>query len=510
MTDLAVSAPTPSSTPSPWVAYGLTMAAVAAATLAAILVDAALGAPNASLVLVLPVVLAAARFGWGPAMTAALVGTIAYNFFLIEPRYTFRVADPANIWALLLLLITAGVVSVMAAQSRRRALTAQAAAEQAIALQSLARTLVGATSRQAIADCCAEAVSQLFSAPAAVLLEERQALVTRGLAGGAVLSPPDEEAARWALAARRATRGGTYPVDGADFDFWPVVTRSRQGAVIGVRLGGPEASRPDSPERFVEIVEGYLSVALDRNAYANRALHRQVQSAGERLKADLLAAVSHDLKTPLSTILLTLQSLRKFDGDHDRQTRDELLEGAEREASRLNRMVENLLDMSRVEAGAVTVHAAPVDPAVLIAAALERAAPALAGREVVNAAEGGAPSLLADAALFETALANLLENAGKYSPPGSVVRIGAGQEHGMGWVEVLDEGPGFEGAPEALFEKFARGREGDGRPPGTGLGLSIAQSFMEAQGGRIEAANREDGKGARIRLVAPLARAAAA
>jgi len=296
----------------------------------------------------------------------------------------------------------------------------------------------------------------------------------------------------------------------ADFDFWPVVTRSRQAAVIGVRLRDPDTGRPEAPERLVEIVEGYLSVALDREAYSRRALDRRVQSAGERLKADLLAAVSHDLKTPLSTILFTLQSLRKFDRNHDRQTRAELLETAEAEAARLNRMVENLLDMSRVEADAVTVQAAPADPSDLVAAAIARAAVALAGREVVNLTKGGAQPLFVDAALFETALANLLENAGKYSPEGSVVRIEAGEEHGMGWIEVIDEGPGFDRPPEALFEKFVRGREGDGRPPGTGLGLSIAQSFVEAQGGSIEAANREDRQGARVRLTAPLARAAAA
>lgn len=497
----------PPSRPSPWAAYGLTLAAVAAATVAAILVDAGLGAPNASLVLVLPVVLAAASFGWGQATAAALVGTVAYNFFLIEPRYTFRVADPANLWALILLLITAGVVSVVAAQSRRRALAAQAAADQALALQSLARTLVGATSRQAIADCCAEAVSQLFRSPAVVLLEEGQAFLVRGLAGGAVLSRADEDAAHWALAARHAARGGAYPVDAAEFDFWPVVTRSRQTALIGVRFD-PDA-RPDSPERFIEIVEGYLSVALDREAYAKRRLRQQVESAGERMKADLLAAVSHDLRTPLSTIVFTLQSLRKFDRDHDRETRVELLDGAEREAARLGRMVENLLDMSRVEADAVTVHLAAANPAELIAAARERAAAALANRRIEDATEGRARPLLVDRALFETALANLLENAGKYSPPGSVVRLESGEAHGMGWIEVIDEGPGFDRAPEALFEKFVRGREDDGRPPGSGLGLSIARSFIEAQSGRIEASNRDEGEGARVRLAAPLAPAGA-
>jgi K+-sensing histidine kinase KdpD len=341
------------------VAYSATLAAVAAATLAAVLVDAVLGAPNASLVFVLPVVFAAATFGWTPAFTAAVAGVVAYNFFLIEPRHTFRIAEPANVWALLLLLVTAAAVSIMAAESRRRALAAVAGAEQATTLQSLARSLVGATSQQAIADGCAEAVSQLFRAPAVVLLEDRQAFGVRAVAGGAQLSPADEEAARWALAALHASHGGAYPTGDADFDFWPVVTRSRQAGVIGVRLADPDVGRPEAPERLVEIVEGYLSVALDREAYAQRALRRQVESAGERLKADLLAAVSHDLKTPLSTILLTLQSLRTFDRDHDAATRAELLAGAAAEAARLSRMVENLLDMSRIEAGAVTARAAP-------------------------------------------------------------------------------------------------------------------------------------------------------
>jgi two-component system sensor histidine kinase KdpD len=160
--------------------------------------------------------------------------------------------------------------------------------------------------------------------------------------------------------------------------------------------------------------------------------------------------------------------------------------------------------MNRIEAGAVSVRPAPMPVRELAAAALAQAAPALAGRKVVDDSAGG-PALLVDPALFETALANLLDNAAKYSPEGSIVRIKAGREDGMGWVEVLDEGPGFAGLSEPLFEKFARGREGDGRPPGTGLGLSIARGFLQAQGGRVEARDRDDGPGARVRLLAPLA-----
>jgi two-component system sensor histidine kinase KdpD len=207
----------------------------------------------------------------------------------------------------------------------------------------------------------------------------------------------------------------------------------------------------------------------------------------------------------LATILVTLQSLRKFARRQDAAGREELLALAESEAGRLSGMVANLLDMNRLEAGAVVPRAVPVAPAALVAEALHRIGPALDDHPLDNGVTAAAPPLLVDASLYESALANVLENAAKYSPAGAPVHIRAGQEDGQGWIEVLDEGPGFTGPVEPLFEKFARGVSGDGRPPGTGLGLSIAKGFLEAQGGRIEAANREDAKGARVRLYAPLA-----
>lgn len=486
------------------VAYGTSLASVALATLAAVIVEQRIRAPNLSLVFVLPVVFAATAFGWGPALAAAIAGVLAYNFFLIEPRYTLSVADPSNVWALILLLITAAVVSGLAAQSRRAAVDAWRAADQATALQALARALVGETDRAGVAARCAETLAKLFEAPAVVLLDEDGTLVPAALAGGATLTDADLDAARWSLAAGLGTRGGAYPAGESDFDFWPVRTPQRRQAAIGVRLSGRAGGRPETPERLVEIVMGYLSVALDREAYAAQVLDQRVRLASEDLKADLLAAVSHDLKTPLSTVLFTLQSLQRFEATHDAASRSALLAAAETETARLSRMVENLLDMNRISAGALPVRPAPVETADLVAAALERAAPALAGRRIVNETGAGEP-LMVDAGLFESALANLLENAAKYSPEGSEIRLQAGREGDLGWVEVLDEGPGFPGPPEPLFEKFARGKTGDGRAPGTGLGLSIARGFLEAQGGRVEAGDREDGPGARVRLLAPLA-----
>ncbi|WP_372785152.1 DUF4118 domain-containing protein [Phenylobacterium sp.] len=491
----------------PAAAYALSLAMVAAATLAAVLVDQLQTIPNLSLIFVLPVVIAAVSFGWGPSLAAAVAGVLAFNFFLIAPRYSLNVADPANLWALVLLLITAAIVSAVAAQSRRRAVEAWNAADQGTALQALAQSLVAAKSAAGAAEACAQALARLFQAPAVVLLQGEADLAVSGQAGGGELTASDLDAAGWALAARMPTRGGAYPVEAAAYDFWPVVTPQRQQAVIGVSISLGETGRPDNPERLVEIVSGYLAVALDREAYAAQVLDGRVEVASERLKADLLAAVSHDLKTPLSTVLFTLQSLQKFAKTHDAKTRADLLTLAETETARLSAMVGNLLDMNRLDAGAVVVKTAAVEPAELAAEALRSAAAALAGRQVLNEVSPTAAPLMVDASLFESALANVLENAGKYAPVGSTIWLRSGAGAGSGWIEVLDQGPGFPDAIEPMFEKFSRGVAGDGRPPGTGLGLSIARGFLEAQGGRVEAENLAGGKGARVRLSAPLATA---
>ena len=488
-----------------WLRYALSLLMVGAATVVAVIVDQFMRIPNLSLIFVLPVVIAAVSFGWKPAMSAAVAAVLAVNFFLVEPRYTLSVADPANVWGLCLLLLTAAIVSTVAAQARRRALEAMDAAEQGRALQVMARDMAGAVDRDAIAKAAAQALNRLFKAPAAVLIDQENELALAAEAGGAELGPADLEAARWVVASRLATRAGVYPADDAGFDLWPVVTPQRRQCVIGVRFDGRQDGRPESPERMVEIVGGYLSTAIDRDDYARQALEKRVQTTSERLKADLLAAVSHDLKTPLSTILLTLQSLRKFAGAHDEQTREELMALAERETARLDGLVGKLLDMSRIDAGAVAPALARAAPADLVVAALERVAPALDDRVIANQTADVAPALLADPTLFATALGAVLENAAKYSAPGTAITIRSGSDGQTGWIEVLDTGPGFPVPAEPLFERFVRGAEGDGRPPGTGLGLAIARGFLEAQDGGVQADNRSDHKGARVRLWLPLA-----
>ena len=479
--------------------YAFSLLMVAMATVLAVLVDARAPAPNLSLVFVLPVVIAAVTWGWGPAMAAAAGGALAYNFFLIAPRYTLRVSDPANVWALVLLVGVAAIVSAEAAQARARAIVANRQAQQYAALQELARSLVAAGDRTSILLAARRALAGVFQAPVRVLFDAGPRLVE---ADGSPLSDADLEAARWALASRLAARAGSYPAEEADFDFWPVITPSRLQAVIGVDWSG--RPRPAEPDRLVEIISGYLAVALERDALAQAMVATRLAEQGERVKADLLAAVSHDLRTPLSTILVSLQSLRAFAGVHDAATRDRLLATAEAETERLAGLVGHLLDMNRVESGALRAEPVPVSLADLSARVLERMARTLRDHPVTSLLDPDTPQVLADPALTEAALANVLENAAKYAPAGTPIDLRAETCEGGLALDVIDHGPGFGGPAEPLFEKFARGVAGDGRPPGAGLGLAIARSYLQAQGGRIEAGDQPDG-GARVRLVLPLA-----
>jgi two-component system sensor histidine kinase KdpD len=488
----------------PWIArYALAVFLTAVTTLAAVLFDKFTPTPNLSLLFVLPVVIAAASFGFGPSLMSAVLGALAFNYFLLAPRYTLSIADRENTWALVLLLIVAAIVSAVAAQARRRADEALRSADQAAALRALARSLVAATDRTAIAESATLALTRVFNAPSVLLLEAAGELVASPPGAPSALSEADIEGARWALASRLPTKAGEYPVAGAVFDFWPVVSAQRQCAVIGVRLADFNDGRPDNVDRLIDTVASYVAVALDREHFASRAVETQVQMASQRLKGDLLAAVSHDLKTPLATILFSLQSLQRFHGEHGAEARAELLLLAEKETERLGGMVSNLLDMGRIDADAVPVRTQPTHAAELVAGALEQAAQALAGHAVERDASGGRV-LLADPQLAETALANLLQNAGKHTPADCAIRVRVGGDGEDGWIEVEDDGPGFPEPIEPLFEKFTRGVDGDGRAPGTGLGLAIARGFAEAQGGRVEAFNRASG-GATVRLILPLA-----
>jgi two-component system sensor histidine kinase KdpD len=397
-------------------------------------------------------------------------------------------------------------VSGVAAQTRAQAVIARKQARQAGDLEAFARGLVGMEDESQIAASTAETTAKLLFARVVVLsAREGQLEPIAEAPGPELLFADDLAAARWAFEQKREAGRGSDTLHGARWLFLPVPGERGFVGVIGVRPQD-EAERLDPEQhRLLDLIAAQAGVALDRTRYQHEAADARVEAESERLKGTLLSSVSHDLRTPLSTVRTAIESLQRYGDKHDDATRSELLNTSTVEIRKLSRFIENLLDMSRIDAGVVRVRKDQAEVSILVETALDRTQAALKAKIISRDVSTGLPRVLVDPALAETALTNVLENAGKYAPDGSRVLVRAFRTDRDVVVEVLDEGPGFptEAIPR-LFDKFSRGVEGDGRPPGTGLGLAIAKGFVEAQGGSIEAQNRSDRTGALVRLHFPI------
>ena len=243
--------------------YTLSLVFVALATVLAFVVENLIAAPNLTLIFVLPVVVCATAFGWGPALLAAVAGVLAFDFFFTQPYYSFRIASPSDLWAAGLLLVIAAIVSSVAAEGRRRAVEARQAAEQAQALQGLAHVVIKGWPEGEILKAAASALNRIFRAPAVIFLERGGRFTEVARAGGATVGEAEEEAARGSLSTQVHTQASTYPYDRSQFDFWPVASAGCR-CVLGVDFSRAERERPAEPQRFVDVVGGYLAAALTK------------------------------------------------------------------------------------------------------------------------------------------------------------------------------------------------------------------------------------------------------
>jgi K+-sensing histidine kinase KdpD len=256
--------PRPAALPSlPLIAqYGLALVFVALATGLSFLVQHLISAPNVTLIYVLPVIISAALFGWGPSLLAVAVGVVAFDFFFTEPYYSLTMTNPSEIWAAVLLFVIASIVTSVAAQSRRRAMEAREAAERAQALQALAHTVIEGRSQSQILQAAATALYRIFRAPAAILMQRENRIEAVATAGSAQISEADLEAARGALSSHENTQGDTYPYVGAYFDFWPISTPAGCNCVLGVDFVHAARERPNSPEQIIEVIAAYVAAAF--------------------------------------------------------------------------------------------------------------------------------------------------------------------------------------------------------------------------------------------------------
>lgn len=252
--------------------YLISLLLVGAATVLAFVVEQLIAAPNLTLIFVLPVMIAGMAFGWGPSLAAVILGVLAFDFFFTAPYFSFRIYSASDIWAAGLLLVIAAITTTLAAQSRRRAVEADRAVERAEALQALARVVIAARPRPEVLQAAAEALHEIFHAPAVIFLQDAGALRQAAKAGGPQIAAADEAAAAGALSDRLHIRAETYPYDQSEFEFWPVGAPADCGCVIGVDFTRAGGERPEKPERFVDVVSAYLAAALDSSGARRGAI----------------------------------------------------------------------------------------------------------------------------------------------------------------------------------------------------------------------------------------------
>ncbi|KAI93370.1 histidine kinase [Rhodomicrobium udaipurense JA643] len=487
--------------------YVAAIVTTAGAVIAAHVAQPYVGGETIPLMFLMGVLSIAYYFGLGASLFAAFAAMLSYNFFFIPPLYTFTIADPINISALFFFLFTALAVSNLTARVRRQAELARNRAAITSALYAFSKNLA---SNVTLDDLLWAAVSQIatsLKADVVILLPETggQLSVAAAFPPGDMIADSDVGAAKWSLDNGLAAGRGADTLPGARRLFLPL--RTGRGVIGVVGLGPGLRSdillTPDE-RRLLDALMDQTAVAIERVKLAKEMDDARVAAEAERLRGALLTSLSHDLRTPLASILGAANSLREYDALFDAQAKSDLVLTIEEEAQRMSRFVANLLDMMRLESGAVKLRREPVDVTEILGAAVRRTAPLLKHCAVEFDIERDLPLLNLDPVLMEQVLVNLLDNAGKYAPPGSTITLRARKEGSSVRICVMDEGPGIpEDKLSLVFEKFHRADNGDRRRAGTGLGLAICRGFVEAMGGAISAANRSDRTGAILAISFP-------
>jgi two-component system sensor histidine kinase KdpD len=488
--------------------YAGSAGAVAIALGVGLLLKHFMAVQGISLVFLMAVLASAIAWGLLPSLFAAITSVLAYNFFFLPPLYTFTIADPENVFALFFFLVVAVIVSNLTARTRTQILAARARAKTTGELYAFSRKVAGIGALDDLLWATAYQVSSMLKVRTVLLLpgKDGEGLeVASGYPPEDRLDEADIAAARWTWEHNRAAGRGADTLPGGKRLFLPLRTGSGPVGVVGIDRDTPGPLLTPDERRLLDALADQVAVAIERISLAKGLDEARVLAETERLRGALLTSISHDLRTPLASILGTVTSLRSFPERYSKEDREELLATLQDEAERLSRFVSNLLDMTRLESGAIELKLELIDVAEIVGSALQRAANVLAGHRVEVELEPHLPMLHIDAVLFEQVLFNLLDNSAKYSPAGSRIDVRASRDGKLVEIEVVDEGKGIPPADlERIFDKFYRVHAQDRRRAGTGLGLAICRGFVEALGGSIVARNRRDRSGAVLTIRMPV------
>jgi two-component system sensor histidine kinase KdpD len=494
--------------------FGLAAMIVAAATGLGVLLRPWIGVENIDLIYLTAIVGIAVALGLWPSLFASLAASLLYNLLFLPPLYTFTIADPTNVAAFFFFIVMAVIVSNLAARVRTQAVVATNRARTTEQLYSFSRKLAGIGTLDDLLWATAYQTASMLKVRVLLLLPENGTLVIKAA------YPPDDTldemevaAAKWAWENDRPAGRSSDTLPGARRLFLPMRTGRGPIGVVGMDSDrtGPLLT-PDEMRLLGALID-QSALAIERVRLVEEMTRVERDAATEKLRSALLTSISHDLKTPLASILGAAGALRDLSDKLGEREKRELIATITEEAERLNRFIANLLDMTRLESGAIVPNAAPHDLREIVGSALRRAETILKDQRVTLDMRDDLPMPEVDPVLFEQALFNILDNAGKYAPAGTAITVRGWRDGDAVVLQVLDEGRGI--APnelEQIFGKFYRARKGDQVRAGTGLGLAIARGFIEAMHGTVTAANRSDRPGAvfTIRLPVPKAPAVVA
>lgn len=485
-------------------AYSRAAGVVALCTAVAWLMFPRFDLSNLIMIYLLGVTAVAARSGPGPSVLASILSVAAFDFFFVPPYLTFAVSDAQYLVTFAVMLVVALVISGLTVRIRAHAELVRQRERRTAALYALSRELAGTRGVDDLLRAARRHITEVFGGQVAWLLPEAGGHLgfQKALSDQFEITSSDLGVAQWVYEHGQMAGLGTSTLPGAKALYLPLVASQGTLGVLGLQPAEPHSLEAPEQLHQLETFANQTALALERTQLAEAAQEAQIRAEAERLRSSLLSSVSHDLRTPLASITGAASSLVEGETMLDAATRKELLEMLSEEAERLNRLVNNLLEMTRVDSGTLQARKEWHSLEEVVGVALGRLAKLLRDRSVAVQLPADLPLVPIDDVLIEQVLINLLDNAIKHTPDDRPLAIAAWAEPGAVTVEVADRGPGLTpGDEERVFEKFYRGPGRDSC--GAGLGLAICRGIVAAHGGRIWAENRLGG-GVAFRFTIPL------
>ncbi len=486
-----------------WSRYLLGLALVLSASLLCSLIAPYISPTNLIVIYLLSTVVAAVFLGRGPAILTSILSVVAFDYFFVPPRLTLAVSDTEYILTFFGLLAVSLVISYLTTQVSDQAKAAHQREAQTAALYELGHDLTAAVGLEAVAQTIIDHIGQTYSREVAIFLPEKDELKLYRASQGLVIAENELAVATWAFQHGQQAGRGTDTLPDASMYYLPLKTVRGVIGILGIKPMDTSVYLRPEQRKILEAFANQVALAIEGARLVEQAHQTELFAATEKLQTALLNSISHDLRTPLVSITGALSSMEESGPALDEEATHSLIETAREEAERLNRLVGNLLDITRLEAGAIQLHREACDVQELIGSALEQVGSPLKDRQVNVDVPANIPTVSLDFVLFSRVLVNVVDNALKYSPPEQPIDIRVRQTQQGLEITIADRGEGIPDEDlERIFDKFYRVQRPD-NVSGTGLGLSICKGIVEAHNGTIRAENRQGG-GAIIIITVPI------